>query len=168
MAVRNPHRIWVVAVTSTILVGLSGCANRSVADAPYVGIEWRLTTVTEGSVSVPISADLDATMDLLEDGTIIMNDSVNVLSGHFTTTAHGFEVTGVARTLVGYVGDHPGRDGAIKAMLALAYDTSDGGLTLHDDSRNTVISADDGHLVVDADSLRLEFDRAGPAKPPGP
>jgi hypothetical protein len=166
VAGRNPHRIWVVAVASTILVGLSGCASRSAVDAPYVGSEWRLTMVTNGSESVPISVDLDATMDLLDDGSIIMDDSVNVLSGHFTTTADGFEVTGVATTLVGSVGsvgDDPQRGAAVEAMRALAFDTSDGGLTLHDDSWNTVISSDDRHLVVDADSLRLEFDRAGRA-----
>jgi hypothetical protein len=153
----------VVAVASTILVGLGGCASRSAADAAYVGSQWRLTMVTDGSKSVPIRADLDATMDLRDDGSIVMDDTVNVLSGHFTTTADGFEVTEVATTLVGYVGDDPQRGAAIEAMRALAYDTSDGGQTLHDDSTNTVISADERHLVVDADSLRLEFDRAGPA-----
>jgi hypothetical protein len=43
------------------------------------------------------------------------------------------------------------------------YDTSDG-MTFEPHSRNTVISADAEHLVVDADSLRLDFGYAGPAR----
>jgi hypothetical protein len=162
VAGRNPHRIWSVAVAATMLVGLSGCANRPGADASYVGREWRLTMVTDGSTSVPISASLDATMDLLDDGHIRVDDTVNALSGQFTTTADGFDVTNSGTTAEGYVGGDPQVSAAIKGFRALMY-TSDG-TTFEPHARNTVISADGEHLVVDAESLRMDFDYAGPAR----
>jgi hypothetical protein len=146
-----------------MLVGLSGCANRPGAHASYVGREWRLTMVTDGSTSVPISAGLDATMDLLDDGHIHLDDTVNALSGQFTTTADGFDVTNSSTTLAAYAGDDPQRLAAIKGFQALMYDTSDG-MTFEPHSSNTVISADGEHLVVEAHSLRLDFDNAGPAR----
>jgi hypothetical protein len=119
--------------------------------------------VTDGSTSVPIGAGLDATMDLLNDGHILVDDTVNALSGQFTTTAGGFDVTNSGTTFAAYAGDDPQRLAAIKGFQALMYTTSDC-VTFENSSRNTVISADGEHLVVDANSLRPDFDDAGPAR----
>jgi hypothetical protein len=115
--------------------------------------------VAEGATATTIPADVGAGMALLPDGRIVVDDSVNTLSGLFTISADGFEVRDVASTLVGYAGGDPHRLAAIAALDTLA----SGRPGQSGPARDTVISANETRLVVQAGAYRLTFERTGPA-----
>lgn len=133
----------------------------------YVGSSWLLIGVSDGATSTAIPADIGARMDLLSDGRLLADDGVNALSGSFTQSADGFEVRDVATSLVAYVGNDPQLLAAIAAIDTLAYGNRDA-VTPPDPVQDTVISADGNRLVVQAGTLRLTFERIGPATTPAP
>jgi hypothetical protein len=156
-----------VAVAVSMVAASNAGPDRAVplastASAGYVGSSWRLTDVADGANSVAIPADVRARLDLLPDGRILVDNGVNAISGRFTTSAGGFEVRDVGTTLVLYGGNDPHRLAAIGALNTLAYGNRDG-VTPSGPARDTVLSADGTRLVVQAGTLRLTFERTGPA-----
>jgi hypothetical protein len=156
-----------VAVAVPVVTGWGPGPDRAgppaaTASADYVGSDWRLASVADGANSTTIPAAVGARMELLPDGRILIDDSVNALSGRFTKTADGFEVHDVATTFVAYDGRDPVRVAAIAALNTLACGNRDG-LTPPGPVRDTVVSADGTRLVVQAGALRLTFERTGPA-----
>jgi hypothetical protein len=132
------------------------------ANAAYVGSHWRLTGVAEGAGSTSIPAAVGAGMDLLPDGRILVDTSVNALTGSFAPIGDGFEVRDVGTTMVLYDGDDPHRLTAVAALNTLAYGNREG-VTPPGPVRDTVVGADGTRLVVQAGTFRLTFERTGPA-----
>lgn len=164
--------VMIAAAVAVAVPMVSGSSPGPARGAPltatpgtdYVGGSWRLTSVAEGAKTITIPADIGAQMDLLPDGQILVNDGVNTLSGRFTKSADGFEVRDVITTLVVYGGRDPHRLAAIAALDTLAL----GHPGQSSRARDTVLSADQTRLVVQAGAFRLTFEQAGPAPTPDP
>ncbi|HEV2377954.1 MAG TPA: hypothetical protein VGS19_38060 [Streptosporangiaceae bacterium] len=124
--------------------------------AGYVGSNWRLTSVAEGTRTTTIPADAGAYVYLVRDGVIAANDGVNFMSGRFTKSADGFKVHGDIMSLAGYLGRDPHVLAAIGAIDTLMLGNGQSG-------QDTVVSANRTRLVVQAGAYRLTFERTGPA-----
>ncbi|MDQ6850554.1 MAG: hypothetical protein M3070_11450 [Actinomycetota bacterium] len=124
-----------VAVTTTRLAGamvviaaVTSCASKPVA-APnagsgsdavrIIGYRWLLTGVstTRGHMTVPRS--FAAAIQFTADGKYLASDSLNAISGAYTSTKSGFLVHDSASTTVGYVGKNPQRLAAIAGIDAI-------------------------------------------------
>jgi hypothetical protein len=91
-------------------------ASPGVVSSSYVESHWRLTAVTEGSVTTAIPAPIDAWLELATDGTVLAFDGVNAISGTFKATSAGFDIYGGLTTLAGYSGNDPGVLAAERGM----------------------------------------------------
>ena len=156
-----------VAAVVAMVAGWSPGSGRAVQPASsvsvdYVGSSWRLTDVAQGANSTAIPADVGARLDLLSDGRILVDNGVNALSGRFTKSADGFEVSDVGSTFALYGGSDPNRLAAEAALNTLAYGNADG-VTPSSPARDVVVSADGTRLVIQAGAFRVTFERTGPA-----
>jgi hypothetical protein len=104
-------------------------------------------------------------MELRHDGSILLYNGVNALTGRFSADGDGFLVQDVGTTFKAYGGYDPARLAAQSGINTLAYGSEQGG-TPSDPVRDRVVSVDGGHLVVQAGSLRLQFDRAATSANP--
>ena len=132
------------------------------ASAGYVGSGWRLVSVADGATTTAIPASAGCRVDFLADGRILLDNGVNALNGRFTSSAGGFAVREVGSTFVLYDGKDPVRRTAIAALNTMAYGNADG-VTAPAPAANTIVAADGGRLVVQADAYRLTFERTGAA-----
>ncbi|KAA2262630.1 hypothetical protein F0L68_12060 [Solihabitans fulvus] len=126
----------------------------------YVGYQWRLTEVATGEANTVVSQDIRATASFFPDGTVVLVDSVNALTGRYDGTATGFGVRGIGTTLALYDGRDPVRLAVVTAVDDLA-------------SGQHVDAAVLGEtLTLRAAGRTLTFQQVGPVHPsdlrPGP
>ncbi len=158
-------------------------ASPGVVSASYVERHWRLTAVTEGSVTTVIPASIDASLELATDGTVLVSDGVNAINGTFKATSAGFDIYGGMTTLAGYGGNEPGVLAAESGMGLLMYGPSPEWTASPDASgapsiasgappidsaaspvHVTVLAATPELLTLQACGARLAFIRTGPAE----
>lgn len=94
-------------------------ASPGAVSSDYVGSRWRLTAVTDRRGTTEIPASTDAWLELAADGELIASDDVNTISGHFTITSAGFDVSDTATTLVGFADNDPARVAAVIGIDAV-------------------------------------------------
>jgi hypothetical protein len=150
-----------------MMTGWSPGPGRSVApastvSADYAGSSWRLTNVAERANATAIPADVGASMNLVSDGRILVEDGRNYHTGWFTKSADGFDVTPYKQTLVSVDGLDARQLAAVAALSTLVYGNRDNTYP-SSPTRNTVISADGARLVVQSGEFRLTFERTGPS-----
>ena len=159
------------AVTGIVLVvpGMTGDVDRSspaaVDSATYTGARWVLTSVTEQGRTTAIPPAVRARMELRHDGSILLHNGTNALTGRFSPDRDGFLVQDVGTTFKLYAGDDPARLAAQSAINTLAYGNEQG-VTPSGSVRDRVVSVDRSRLVVQAGSVRLQFDRAATSSNP--
>jgi heat shock protein HslJ len=119
-------------------------------DAAHPDGRWRLTAVTAHGVTTEIPESADAWLQLTDDGEFTASDGVNTMGGRLTPTGTGFDVTDVLSTEVAYIGDDPAQLAAMSGIGAMALDP---------DALRISVSADTGHLSVEAGTVRLTFIR---------
>ncbi len=158
-------------------------ASPGVVSSSYVESHWRLTAVTEGSVTTAIPASIDASLELATDGTVLASDGVNAINGTFKATSTGFDIYGGPTTLAGYDGNDPGVLAAERGMGLLMYgpppvwtaspDASgappiaSGAPPIDSEASPvhvTVLAATPKLLTLQASGARLAFIRTGPAE----
>ncbi len=144
-------------------------ASPGAVSADYVGSRWRLTAVTDRRGTTEIPASIDAWLELAADGELIASDDVNTVSGHFTSTSAGFDVSDTATTLVGFDGNDPAEVAAVVGINAMtmnsqAVPSAASSTPEAQPVHVTVLSADREHLKVQAGGVRLTFVRTGPAR----
>jgi len=157
-------------------------ASPGVVSSSYVESHWRLTAVTEGSVTTAIPASIDASLELATDGTVLASDGVNALNGTFKATSTGFDIYGGPTTLAGDDGNDPGVLGAEGGMGLLMYGPPPVWTASPDASgappiasgapptseaspvHVTVLAATPKLLSLQASGARLAFIRTGPAR----
>jgi heat shock protein HslJ len=158
-------------------------ASPPVASSSYMESHWRLSAVTEGSVTTPIPASLDASLELATDGRVLAADGVNAISGTFEATSAGFDIYGRGSTLAGGGGNDPGAVAAEGGMSLLMYGpppewtatpdasgappTTSGAPPIDSEVSPvhvTVLAATPQLLILQASGARLAFIRTGPAK----
>lgn len=128
-------------------------ASPGAVSVGYVGSHWRLTDVSDARGTTEIPEAVDAWLELTADGRLRASDDVNVISGGFSATSIGFDITDVESTLIGYGGND---------AVELAAITGIGAMTIvgaEQAAHVTVLSADHDHLTVQASGLRLTFVR---------
>jgi hypothetical protein len=159
------------AVTGIVVVApsMTGGDNRSspaaVDSATYTGARWVLTGVTQQGRTTAIPLAMGAGMELRRDGSIVLDNGTNTLTGRFSADRDGFLVQDVGTTFKIYGGDDPARLAAQSGINTLAYGNEQG-VTPSGSMRDRVVSVDGGRLVVQAGSVRLEFDRAASSSNP--
>jgi hypothetical protein len=136
-----------------------------------VSSRWRLTAVTDRRGTTRLPTSIDAWLELPSDGEFLASDDVNAISGHFTTTSAGFDVSQAATTLAGYAGNDPVELAAITGIRAVTMNpqpTSSAASSTPEAQpvHVTVLSADHEHLNLEAGGVRLAFVRTGPAGEP--
>lgn len=151
-------------------------ASPSVVSSSYVESHWRLTAVTEGSVTTRIPASIDASLELATDGTVLASDGVNAINGTFEATSAGFDIYGGPTTLAGYSGNDPGVLAAESGMGLLMYGPlpertaspdASGAPPIADEASPvhvTVLAAGPESLILQTGDARLTFIRTGPAE----
>ncbi|MDI6105928.1 hypothetical protein QLQ12_45900 [Actinoplanes sp. NEAU-A12] len=154
-----------------------------IVSSSYVESHWRLTAVTEGSVTTAIPASIDASLELATDGTVFAYDGVNAINGTFKATSAGFDIYGGLTTLAGYGGNDPGVLAAESGMGLLmlgpppvwtaspdasgAPPTASGAPPINSEASPvhvTVLAATPELLTLQANGTRLAFIRTGPAE----
>lgn len=164
-------------------VGDAPSASPGVVSSSYVESHWRLTAVTEGSVTTAIPASIDASLELATDGTVLASDGVNAINGTFKATSAGFDIYGGPTTLAGYGGTDPGVLAAESGMGLLmsgpppvwtaspdAFDAPPiaSGAPPTDSETSPVhvivLAATPELLTLQASGARLAFIRTGPAE----
>ena len=158
-------------------------ASPGVVSSRYVQSHWRLTAVTEGSVTTAIPASIDASLELATDGTVLASDGVNAIDGTFEATSAGFDIYGGPTTLAGYGGNDPGVLAAESGMGLLMYGpppewtaspdasgappTASGAPPIDSEASPvhvTVLAATPELLTLQASGAQLAFIRTGPAE----
>jgi hypothetical protein len=158
-------------------------ASPGVVSSGYAESHWRLTAVTEGSVTTAIPASIDAWLELATDGTVLAFDGVNAINGTFKATSAGFDIYGGLTTLAGYSGNDPGVLAAESGMGLLMLgpppvwtaspDASgappivSGAPPLDPEASPvhvTVLAATSELLTLQASGAQLAFIRTGPAE----
>jgi hypothetical protein len=158
-------------------------ASPRVVSSSYVESHWRLTAVTEGSVTTAIPASIDASLEFATDGTVLASDGVNAINGTFKATSAGFDIYGGLTTLAGYAGNDPGVLAAESGMGLLIYGPPPEWTASPDASgappmasgappidseaspvHVTVLAATPKLLTLQASGARLAFIRTGPAE----
>ncbi|MEV4275993.1 hypothetical protein [Actinoplanes xinjiangensis] len=157
-------------------------ASPGVVRSSYVESHWRLTAVTEGSVTTAIPNSIDASMESATDGTVFAYDGVNAINGTFKVTSAGFDIYGGLTTLGAYGDNDPGVLAAESEMGLLMLgppsvwtaspDASGAPPTASDAPPITseappvhviVLAATPELLTLQANGARLAFIRTGPA-----
>ena len=123
-----------LAAACVVVIVAGGLAGRAILDraghgqhepvgtaAAYLGRQWRLVSLREGGKTVTVPASYGATVAFGDDGSLLMSDSVNALSGPFTVTADGFSTHSMSSTAVGYAGRDPVRLAVVRAIDAIAF-----------------------------------------------
>jgi hypothetical protein len=158
-------------------------ASPGVVSSGYAESHWRLTAVTEGSVTTAIPASIDAWLELATDGTVFAFDGVNAINGTFKATSADFDIYGGLTTLAGYSGNDPGVLAAESGMGLLMLgpppvwtaspDASgappivSGAPSLDPEASPvhvTVLAATSELLTLQASGAQLAFIRTGPAE----
>jgi hypothetical protein len=158
-------------------------ASPEVVSSSYVENHWRLTAVTQGSVTTAIPASIDASLELAMDGTVLASDGVNAINGTFKATSAGFDIYGGPMSLAGYGGNDPGVLAAESGMGLLMYGPPPEWTASPDASgappiassaptfdseaspvHVTVLAATPELLTLQASGARLAFIRTGPAE----
>ena len=158
-------------------------ASPGVLSSSYVESHWRLTAVTEGSVTTAIPASIDASLELATGGTVLASDGVNAINGTFEATSAGFDIYGGPTTLAAGGGNDPGVLAAESGMGLLMYgplpvwtaspDASgappiaSGAPPIDSEASPvhvTVLAATPEMLTLQASGARLAFIRIGPAE----
>ncbi|WP_220149321.1 META domain-containing protein [Actinoplanes hulinensis] len=169
--------------TSAPVGDLLPSASPGVASSSYADSHWRLTAVTEGSVTTAIPASVDAWLELATDGTVLAFDGVNAINGTFKATSAGFDIYGGPMTAVLYGGNDPGVLAAESGMGLLmsgpppvwtaspdasgAPPIASGAPTIDPETSPvhvTVLAATPELLTLQASGARLAFVRTGPAE----
>ncbi len=127
-------------------------ASASAVNVGYVGNRWRLTRVADARGTTEIPESAGAWLELGGNGELGASDAVHGIDGKYHTASGGFEVTDAIVTTNAYVGDDPAILAAITGIDAMT-------MAAH----VTVLSAERGHLTVQAAGVRLTFVRTGPA-----
>ncbi len=143
-------------------------ASPGVVSASYLNSHWRLTAVTDRRGTTAIPASIDAWLELAADGELLASDDVNTITGHFTTTSTGFDVSDAVTTLVGYGGNDPVQLAAITGIgavtfIPLAVSSPASTVSEAQPVHVTVLSANPERLSIQAGGVRLTFIRSGPA-----
>lgn len=158
-------------------------ASPGVVSSSYVESHWRLTAVTEGSVTTAIPASIDASLELATDGTVLASDGVNAINGTFKATSAGFDIYDGPTTLAAYGGNDPGVLAAESGMGLLmsgpppvwtaspdasgAPPMASGAPPIDSEAspvHATVLAATPELLTLQASGARLAFIRTGPAE----
>ena len=158
-------------------------ASPGVVSSSYVESHWRLTAVTEGSVTTAIPASIDASLELATDGTVLASDGVNAINGTFKATSAGFDIYGGPTSLAAYGGNDPGVLAAESGMGLLMYGPPPVWTASPDASgappiaysappidseaspvHVTVLAATPELFTLQASGARLAFIRTGPAE----
>jgi hypothetical protein len=158
-------------------------ASPGVVSSSYVESHWRLTAVTEGSVTTAVPASIDASLELATDGMVVASDGVNAINATFKATSTGFDIYGGLTTLAGGGGNDPGVLAAQSGMGLLMYgpppvwtaspDASgappfaSGAPPIDSEASPvhvTVLAATPKLLTLQASGARLTFVRTGPAE----
>jgi hypothetical protein len=158
-------------------------SSPGVVSSSYVESRWRLTAVTEGSVTTAIPASVDASLELATDGEVFAFDGVNATNGTFKATSAGFDIYGSLITQVAYGGNDPGMLAAKSGMSLLmlgpplvwtASPDASGALPLASGAppigpeaspvHVTILAATPELLTLRAGGARLAFIRTGPAE----
>jgi heat shock protein HslJ len=164
-------------------VGDAPSASPGVVSSSYVESHWRLTAVTEGSVTTAIPASIDASLELATDGTILASDGANTINGTFKATSAGFDIYGALTTLSGGAGNDPGAVAAESGMGLLmdgpppvwtaspdasgAPPMASGAPPIDSEASPvhvTVLASTPELLTLQASGARLAFIRTGPAE----
>ena len=174
------RRVVALAVAALSCAGVPACsessrggndASAALPPAPaFVGFGWRLVRVEHAGKAYrmptcfAIDADsrcVRATVDFLPGGEIVMDDTVNALSGHYRVTAHGFKTGIIGTTLVGGGWPDARRRAGLDAIDALATTPNSNGVA---DNGATVRAGRAGsRLVLEANGFRLFLAKRGPA-----
>jgi META domain len=164
--------VLVAAALIAVVVGV-GVAARALrtenprigaSSATYVGSRWLLVSVRNGQQHSAVPAALRAGIAFGTDGEVVMSDSVNALSGRYTTTATGFVVSEAGSTAAGYAGTDPTTLLVIKAVDAIALGPMTTGTSAPTVESRARVQA--GRLVIEASGYELTFERAGPSGTP--
>jgi hypothetical protein len=151
-------------------------ASPGVVSSSYVESHWRLTAVTEGSVTTAIPASIDAWLELATDGTVLAFDGVNAINGTFKATSAGFDIYGGLTTLAGYSGNDPGVLAAESGMGLLmlgpppvwtASPDASGAPPIDSEGSPvhvTVLAVTPELLTLQVSGAQLAFSRTGPAE----
>jgi len=132
--------------------------------AAYVGSRWELSSVQHDGKRSPVPASYGVDIAFAPGGTIVMSDSVNALSGHYTTAPGGFTTSDMATTLAGYVGTDPVRTQIIEAIDAITFPSATNGTSASSVTVDARVVAD--QLIITVAGYQLTLDRAGPAADP--
>jgi hypothetical protein len=180
----NSKRSWrsrqtILALAAVVAVGpLVACDSQNrhspsavppssgAISTDYVGSHWRLTTVTDPRGTVEIAASTEAWLELGSDGRLLAHDSVNAVSGTFTPTGVGFDVSESGTTLAGYSGNDPfvfAAMNGIEAMTNQSLSSMPSDASQMQSVHVSVLSADGQRLILQAGGVRLTFIRTGPA-----
>jgi hypothetical protein len=159
-------------------------ASPGVGSSSYAESRWRLTAVTEGSVTTSIPASIDASLELATDGTVLASDGVNAINGTFKAASAGFDIYGGPMSAAAYGGNDPGVLAAESGMGLLMYGPPPVWTSSPDASgappptaasappidseaspvHVTVLAATPELLTLQASGARLAFIRTGPAE----
>ncbi len=110
---------------------------------------WVLTTVDSPDGSTVIPAPIGAFLEFGRDGTILLDDGTNALSGRYSVDGDGFVVQTVTTTLAGYGGNDPVRRAVEGAINTVAVGDVQSGRP-RTPAFSRIVSGDHQRLVVQA------------------
>jgi hypothetical protein len=139
----------------------NGGSGSAASGPPIVGYKWLLTSVRTARGQTTVPPSLAATIQFSPAGTFVASDTVNTVSGSYSSTSTGFTVNSAGTTLVGYAGTDPERLDVIAAVGAIT-----GGEGANNDVTVTADSPTSVRMAVSG--YTLTFRRAGHAQSFGP
>jgi hypothetical protein len=142
--------VCIAALTAGVLIAAANLNGSDQAPNAFVGNRWVLVAVDHAGKHIVVPATPAATIEFSAAGTVVANDSVNMLSGRYESTPSGFVTHDVASTLVGYAGSDEQRLTIIAAVDAMFLTTA--GSPVAATARVT-----GNNLVVDVDGYELTF-----------
>ena len=161
-----------VAAGLATLLCLSGCAQSeagsatTAASAGYVGIHWTAIEVTVPGSTMSIAAAHPAAVDFLPTGTVVFDDTVNAISGQWTTGPGTVVHLGsMATTAVGYVGTDAQRIAEIKAVQLLTSPPGDPDPNSTDATSDIDLASAPGRLTLRGNGAAITFADAGKTPP---
>jgi len=179
---RPSSRVLMAALSATCVVAIAGgvaVASRTMrsgvtptydqtagASGPtatpvYVGGHWALTSVEHQGTKRSVPTSLDAWIEFGRTGQILMSDSVDALSGQYTTAGTGFVTSRMGTTYVAYGGTDPTRRTVIAAIDAIAFGPMTSGTSPPTMATHADVVA--GRLVLDVAGYQLTLTRTGDA-----
>lgn len=159
------------SIVFVVVVALAaGCASRSgvahrLASSDVAGTAWRLVSIASGARTILLPQTSRPQLDFGRDGSILLDDTVNAVSGRYIVDNEGITISQAGTTLVGYAGNDPDKTTTIAAIDSIVFRFSNG--TSRPTTHVSARRAGDV-LHIRSQHYELNYRAAGPYAEPAP